>query len=267
MSPPTDAGRPVKQGMGTGAIVAIVLVVVLLVVIVCGGILAALMLPAVQAAREAARRISCNNHMKQIALAFHNYATANRCFPPAYIPDKNGKPMHSWRVLILPYLDGEDGVYKEYRFNEPWDSPHNRALASRMPSVYACPSEGPPGGSITSYAMLVGPQAFSTGPTGRTFAEITDGTSNTLMVVEAVNAKINWMEPRDLNVEDMQFQIGRGGTPNAVRDDMSSAHSGGANAAFCDGSVQFIPASTDPKDLKAMTTVNGGEKVIRPPQY
>ena len=140
MSPPTDAGRPVKQGMGTGAIVAIVLVVVLMVALVCGGILVALLLPAVQAAREAARRMTCNNNLKQIALAMHNYQTAYKTSPPAYIPDKNGKPMHSWRVLIPPYLEGEDGVYKDYRFKEPWDSPHNKALAAGCPGCLLVPA-------------------------------------------------------------------------------------------------------------------------------
>jgi len=266
MSPPTDAGRPQKQGMGTGAIIAIVLAVVLVVALVCGGILVALLLPAVGAAREAARRAQCSNNLKVIGLAMHNYEVQYGCFPPAFIPDKNGKPMHSWRVLILPYIEGENALYQQYRFNEPWDSPHNRALASQMPSVYGCPTEGPPGGSTTSYAMLVGPHAISTGPRGRMMREIRDGLSNTITVAEAANAHINWMEPRDIHVEDMQFQIGRGGTPNAVRDEISSSHANGANVLFGDGAVRYISGSTDPQQLKAMTTVDGGE-TIRPQDF
>jgi prepilin-type processing-associated H-X9-DG protein len=259
MSPPTDAGRPVKQGIGTGAIVAIVLVVVLMVVLVCGGVLVALLLPAVQAAREAARRAMCTNNLKQIALAMHNYQQAYKTFPPAYIPDKNGKPMHSWRVLILPFLE-QDAVYKQYRFNEPWNSPHNRALAAQMPRVYNCPSEGPARGSETSYAMIVGPHTISDGPTAHTFRDIKDGLSNTLLVVEATEAHINWMEPRDLNVKDMQFHVGGG------KNEISSAHPMGADVAFCDGHVQFLSATTDPKQVEAMTTIDGGEK-IQPPDY
>jgi prepilin-type processing-associated H-X9-DG protein len=264
MSPPTDAGRPQKQGMGTGAIIAIVLAVVLVVALVCGGILVALLLPAVQAAREAARRAQCSNNLKVIGLAMHNYEVQYGCFPPAFIPDKNGKPMHSWRVLILPYIEGENALYQQYRFNEPWDSPHNRALASRMPRVYACPSDVPPGGSVTSYAMLVGPHAFSTGPRGRRAAEIRDGLSNTIAVAEAADAHINWMEPRDIKAEDMQFQIGRGPTPNAGNAEISSRHANGANVLFCDGAVHFISGNTDPQQLKAMTTVDGGETIMPP---
>ena len=82
-------------------------------------ILVALLLPAVSRAREAARRRQCANQLKQIVLALLNYREANGCFPPAYIAGKNGKPMHSWKVIILPYIDG-DSLYKQYRFDEPW---------------------------------------------------------------------------------------------------------------------------------------------------
>jgi prepilin-type processing-associated H-X9-DG protein len=264
---PFPAGMPQKRGMGTGSIIAIVLAVVLAVAIVCGGVLVALLLPAVQAAREAARRITCNNNMKQIALAMHNYAQKYKSFPPAYVADKNGKPMHSWRVLILPFME-EDSLYRDYRFDEPWDSPHNRALAARMPHVYACPSESPTGtpNTHTDYAMIVGPNTISDGPTAHRFSDFTDGTSNTIMVVEAAAAGINWMEPRDLDFTKMQFRIngGRNGNSNAKQNEISSPHARGANVALCDGSVRFFSDTVDPKLLKAMTTINGGETVALP---
>jgi prepilin-type processing-associated H-X9-DG protein len=119
---------------------------------------------------------------------------------------------------------------------------------------------------MTSYAMLVGPHAISDGPTARTPAAIRDGTSNTLMVVEATEAHINWMEPRDLDVENMQFRINGGGDRNAAKHEISSPHSGGANALLCDGSVRFLNATIDPKALEALTTIDGGETVA-PPEY
>lgn len=267
MSPPSDAVLPPRQGMGTGAVVAIVLVAAAAVILVCGGILVALLLPAVQAAREAARRITCNNNLKQIGLAFHNYQTAYKCFPPAYIPDKNGKPMHSWRVLILPFME-EEALYKQYRFDEPWNSPHNRALASQMPRIYACPTEGPSTSSETSYAMIVGPHAISDGPTARSIREIKDGLSNTIMVAEATNAHINWMNPRDLDATKMQFRIANGSNPNATKyNEISSPHSNGANVLFGDGSVRYLSSSTDPKKIEAMTTMDGGETITHADDY
>jgi prepilin-type processing-associated H-X9-DG protein len=258
------AGAPQRSGMGTGAVVAIVIVAVLGVVIVCGGILTALLLPAVQAAREAARRVACTNNIKRIGLAMQSYYQVNKCFPPAFIPGKDGKPMHSWRVLLLPYLD-EDALYRQYRFDEPWNGPHNKLLEMQMPFVYRCASEPGIHDSHTSYAMLVGPHAFSTGPKGRTPAEITDGMSNTLMVAEATNANINWMEPRDIDAENVQFggplkYVERSGNTSEI----SSCHTGGANAVLCDGSVQFLYSGTDPAMLKSMTTVDGGEQVTLP---
>ena len=265
MSPPTDVAMPQRRGMGTGPTVAIVLVVVLVAAFFVIGILVALLLPAVQAAREAARRISCNNNLKQISLAMHNYAQAYRCFPPAYIPDKNGKPMHSWRVLILPYMEQQE-LYHQYRFNEPWNSPHNSALAALMPRTYACPTEGPVGSTMTSYAMIVGPKTISDGPTAHKLSDISDGTSNTIMVVEATEAHINWMEPRDLDADNMQFRINGGGDPLAAKNEISSPHSNGANVSLCDGSVRIISASIDPKLQEALTPINGREAVA-PPEY
>ena len=106
-----------------------------------------------------------------------NYESANGRFPPAYVADEKGRPMHSWRVLILPYL-GEEELYKQYNMKDPWDSPHNRALASRMPKVYRCPradSQSPVDASATSYLMLVGPGCISTGPKSVRAAELRKG--------------------------------------------------------------------------------------------
>ena len=87
---------------------------------------------------ENAARSQCINNLKQIGLAMHNYHAMHKTFPPAYTVDKAGKPLLSWRVLILPYLE-QDALYKEFHLDEPWDSEHNRALIDRMPATYRCP--------------------------------------------------------------------------------------------------------------------------------
>ena len=235
MSPPTDAVRPQKRGLGAGWIALIVAVAAIPVVLVCGGILLALLLPGMQSVREVARRTQCTNNLKQISLAMLSYENKYGRFPPSYIPDKNGKPMHSWRVLILPYLDRKD-LYDQYHFDEPWNGPHNRILASQMPRVYSCPDDLVPGSGVTSYMTVVGPHAFSTGPKGRKITEITDGTSNTIMVAEVADSQISWMEPKDIDAEHMPLQINGSHSPG--NPGISSHHPRGANVAFCDGSVQ-----------------------------
>jgi prepilin-type processing-associated H-X9-DG protein len=269
--PPLEAGSPFggsapppKRGLGAGMIILIALAAAVPVLLVCGGILLALLLPAVQAAREAARRAQCNNNLKQIGLAMHNYHALHNCFPPAFIPDENGKPKHSWRVLLLPFME-EQALYAQYRFDEPWNGPHNKALAARMLSVYRCPSDSDTTPGKTSYAMLVGPHAISDGPTPRRLSDIKHGSSNTIMIVEAAGAGINWLDPRDLDTADM---FGERGPAEGLfgYTEINSCHPNGANALFADGSVHYLSTSMDSKTLEAMTTIDGGE-AVGPPNF
>jgi len=251
VSPPSGAGK---------SVLVIVLIACLGGVLLCGGIMVCgfmggLFLPAVQSAREAARRASCANNLKQIGLAMHNYADVHGTFPPAYLTDENGKPMHSWRVLILPELDRQD-LYDRYNFDEPWNSPANWALANEMPDVFNCLSVEVPGHQETSYVMIVGPNTISDGPTARKLSAITDGTSNTIMIVEASNRNFDWLEPIDLKADEISYQINDGSGTG-----IGSAHPKGVNMLFCDGSVLFMSNMVPPEDVKAMSTINGGEEV------
>ena len=135
----------------------------LLVVIAIIGILIALLLPAVQSARESARLMQCTNNLRQIGLALHNYHEVYGSFPPAYVADESGRPIHSWRTLILPYLD-QPTLYKEYRFDEPWDGPHNSQLLDVILRIYRCPVEArqhdreSPEARMTNYLAVIGPR-------------------------------------------------------------------------------------------------------------
>lgn len=228
--------------------------------VACGGILVALLLPAVSAAREAARRSQCTNNLKQIVLAMHNYHDTYKCLPPAYLADKNGKPMHSWRVLLLPYLE-EQSLYEQYRFDEPWDSPNNRMLASRMPSVFRCPSDtNANAATTTNYVVITGPKTVFEGAKSTTFGDIKDGLSNTLVVLEVPGTSANWMEPRDTTMEELSLAMM---TASLARQRSASAslHPGGSNAAFCDGSVRFIADSIDPETLRLLIEKGDGQAV------
>lgn len=175
---PTPGPPPPAKSGGTGATLGVVAVVCLVGVLLCGGVLVALLLPAVQAAREAARRAQCSNNLKQIALAFHNYHDTYKTFPPAYIPDKDGKPMHSWRVLILPFIE-QQALYQRYNFNEPWDSPGNLAITNVAIPAYCCPScpqsAATPGATETNYMVITGPGTVFDGAKGAKLRDIVDG--------------------------------------------------------------------------------------------
>jgi prepilin-type processing-associated H-X9-DG protein len=242
---------PAARSGGVGVVIAVV-AAVLFALVVCGGILAALLLPAVQTAREAARKAQCANNLHQIALAMQQYQASTGAFPLACVADKDGKPMHSWRVLILPYL-GEEALYREYRFDEPWDGPHNRTLAGRMPAVYRCPSDDASAESgKTSYAGIAGAGTVLEGVKPENFP---GGFNSVIVVVEAAGAGIHWMEPRDLDVNQIDFRINSDSSGAGIR----SRHPGGVNAAFADGHVQLLDKNTDPQVLKSMTTISGGD--------
>jgi prepilin-type processing-associated H-X9-DG protein len=215
------------------------------------GVLVALLLPAVQSAREAARRAQCTNNLKQIALAMHNYNSANNTFPKPAITDKNDKPLLSWRVAILPYIEQQE-LYNKFHLDEPWDSPHNKALINEMPPTYVCPSRANVQPGTTTYRVFVGKGAFfeSDRPTG--LADITDGTSNTLMVVEATEA-VPWTKP------DADLPFDPDAKPSLYG--AGSTHPGGLNAAFGDGSVRFIKTSIAVEVFRALITRAGGEVI------
>ena len=168
--PCASCGKPITVTQGPAGATqgkpsssaAVVILSIVGAIMVCGGgvivLLVLLMLPAINAAREAARRNGCLNQVRQISLALVNYEARYNSFPPAYTVDENGKPMTSWRVLILPEL-GYQSLYNQYNFDEPWDSPNNLAVAQQMPSEYGCPSDlDATSAGETSYMVIVGPE-------------------------------------------------------------------------------------------------------------
>ncbi len=253
--PPLAGGPPFARPRSASgpAIAVIVVVAVLGVVVVCGGILIALLLPAVQAAREAARRASCSNNLKQIVLALHNYHDAYKCFPPAVITDKDGKPMRSWRVAILPFME-QKTLYDRYNFKEPWDSPNNRLVASTDIPTYCCPSAGP-FSTETNYVMITGKGTIGGLPNECVrLGDITDGTANTIIVVEVAGTGIKWAEPRDLSIDELSLRLNDGSGKC-----IGSRHPRGANVAMADGSVRFISDTLDPQTLRRLILRSDGQ--------
>jgi len=202
--------------------------------------------------RERAAKAGCVNNLKQIGLAMHNYHSQYKSFPPAYTVDKAGKPLLSWRVLILPYLE-QDALYKEFHLDEPWDSEHNRALIDRMPPTYHCPAGSSKRADLgkTTYLTPRGKATIFPGSEGIKIQKITDGTSNTIFVVDAANDRaVTWTKPDDWDVD-----------PKLDLKGIFGHHPGGTPFSFADGSVRFIKETVDPKTLEMLITRDGGEVI------
>jgi prepilin-type processing-associated H-X9-DG protein len=223
----------------------------------------ALLLPMWSRAVSPARRCQCGNNVNRIVRALHNYHDAHGSFPPTYVADENGRPMHSWRVLLLPFLD-QQLLYEQYDFDEPWDGPNNSRLAAQTPDPFQCPEEPRRMIPTTSYVAVIGSETMWPGSQPISLNDFTDDPAETLLVVEVANSGINWMEPRDLDISAITLEVnpknGRG---------ISSLHPGsrfprepgGAHVAFADGSVRFLPDTTVPEDLRAMLTRSDGESI------
>ena len=208
----------------------------------------ALLLPAVQASRDAARRMQDSNQLKQIALGLLNYESTYGKFPARANYDAAGKPLLSWRVLILPYLE-EMELYNQFHLDEPWDSEHNLKLAAQMPDVYRSQSFNDP--LKTIYLTADGKGTAMEGNQGIKFSQISDGTSNTMMVLE-VNPEnaVVWTQPADLPFDPANPGVGLG----AIRPN-------GFQAAFVDGSVHLISPQTTPDTLRKLLQCADGEIV------
>ena len=205
-------------------------------------------------------------------LAMHNYHDAHKAFPAPYTTDKNGKPLHSWRVALLPYLE-QTALYSEMMeyMNEPWDSENNKRFHNIDIPVYQCPAAKNAQPGMTNYSVVVGKvdaaQAKALGlraaPMQTAFPEpnkwyslasLVDGTSNTVGVVER-KEPVCWMDPtQEITLEEAIKLY------NTEQSKVGSKHKGGFHIGIYDGSVQFLDTTQVGLEIwKALLTANGGE--------
>jgi len=223
------------------------------------GILIGTMLPAVQQVRSAARRTQSMNNMRQQALAMLNYESANRAFPAQ---QEGGL---SWRVHILQYTE-YDYLYQQFHLDEPWDSPHNIQLLDQMPLIYDCPNVG---GLLPGYTVYQvpytdldvnpeGPRAlFDTSGQGATLGSITDGSSNTIAVLEVdAAAAVKWTKPADWEFDPS----------NPIRD-LGNVNNGTISVGLADGSVHQVPDNIDPEEMKALITRDANDQATMQYDY
>jgi hypothetical protein len=185
-------------------------------------------------------------------LAVANYHEGHGHYPPAHVLGPDGRPWHSWRVLILPYIE-QDELFQEYDFSEPWDGPKNHRLAERMPRLYAFHGDERPGNTTANYLAVVGPETVWPGSSTVSSKAVTDDQGATILLVENRGAGVHWMEPRDLALADMDLAIN---SPRGV----SSWYSDPA-VVMLNGYVYRLRRDVSPKTLRALLTIRGGEPV------
>jgi prepilin-type N-terminal cleavage/methylation domain-containing protein/prepilin-type processing-associated H-X9-DG protein len=251
----------------------------LLVVVAVIGILIALLLPAVQAAREAARGISCCNNLRQIGLGLHGYHEAHECFPPGgielrlYWRDVSSRQL-AWSAFLLPYIE-QKPLHERVDFGKAYDSPENAPAAAEVVSTYLCPSVSRSSNLVQSrgacdYGGINGERISGPNnpPKGTMLydqairiEEIPDGTSTTLIVSEDANwSDGQWINAR--NVFDQAYAINYLPPPGEyVENEIRSKHPGGANVLFCDGSARFLSETIELQTLAAICTRRGREIV------
>lgn len=215
-----------------------------------------LLWPTFQGLKVRRDKVASLNNLQRIAMALNNYAIEYGSYPPPVVYDAQGKPLYSWRVLILPQL-GEASLYARFNLDEAWDSEENAALLASCPLVYLSPTIGSTQGvTEPNYVLLTGrgtlfPPAGPLSP-----QDIADGPENTLLVVETASRVSQWSEPWDLDVGKMNKKI-NASSGNAI----GGNHEGGAAAAFADGTSAWLPEDLSPTVLNSLISPSGNEPV------
>lgn len=220
-----------------------------------------MMLPHPSMAREPSRIAQCRNNMKQLAIAMQEDIKANN---GKWSRATTGQVPMSWRVRFLPFMDNHS-LRTKYAERLAWDSTTNEPIAQIPLRTFACAANPHPKDKhsrfFSDYVMVTGPETTAPGDRDIRERDIRDGLSNTAVLVEAVGLNVVWTEPRDADVTSTPIGInlkGRGKTDSPGL--MSSYHtSGRANLTMADGSVKTINQNIDPRVLKSLTTIAGGE--------
>lgn len=246
----------IKVGMAIGAMLSLAVI---------GVVVWAILQPAFAAARSAAKCSECESNLRVIGQAIESYYADKGHYPPAFVTDENGKPMHSWRVLILPYLGPQANlVYDQYKMDQPWDGPDNIKLENMIPQVYRCPTDPTTFRNQTSYLAIVGDDTLinQNKPASRSASYdgpvLRDNPSETMVVLECSDSQVSWLKPQDIAKAALTAGLNSKNLASP-----GSHHLQGVNILMADESIiRLDPDLVDSEDLRGMATIDGGDEYI-----
>ena len=213
----------------------------------------ALLVGAVDNAREAANNCVCQGRMYQLGHAIQIYVDLNSTLPPVYTTDSNGKPLHSWRTLLLPIVE-EQLLFAQTKLDEPWNSPANHSVVNTPLAQFVCDGlRRQPHSLETTYVAVVGHDTVWQPGRGVRIDEITDGPENTIMLIEMKNSGIQWAEPRDLDWNNPPPTVDK----NRLVESLSN-HPQGLNVIFADWHRETLPSTIPIEQFEALLTKSGG---------
>ena len=221
-----------------------------------------LLWPQVSYIGEAARRTQCKWNLRHIGLALHNYHDEYGSFPPAYTTDETGRRLHSWRVLILPFID-QAPLYNRLRIDEPWDSEHNAPLLQEVVYSYACPSvrlDRVDGFPRTSYVAVTGTQTAWPDRTAVSLDDIGDGPAETVMVIE-YTGDTPWAAPEDLSFEEALDRLASRDPDQLTthrREKFFTIEYNAGHVLFADGSTMQAGSGVDRTTWSQLLAINDG---------
>lgn len=191
-------------------------------------------------------RLRSGDNLAQLAAAMLKYHEEHGCYPPAAIRAGDGTPLLSWRVRLLPYLGLAD-LYEQFRVDEPWDSPHNKPLAAKMPKIFLPDGVKTTEPNTTFYQVFVGKGTIFESGEKVSVQDVPDGTSCTILIAEAATPVV-WTQPCDLHFEPDQPLPALGGVSTK-----------GTSVALADSSPRFLSSRVDPRIIRILVTRGGGE--------
>jgi ribosomal protein S27E len=236
---------PARSSSGP-SVLLVILGVFLFGLLICGGLAVALIIPAANTAKQAAKRMNSMNHLKQLGIALHSYHDVHGCFPPAVVNDAQGNPLYSGRVLLLPYLE-QSGLYERFDKSKAWDSPENLPISQTMVPTFLDPARTTGNAYRSDYVFVTGQGTVFEANRKVNIAEIVDGTSNTVAMFETSQGPTSWAEPSDWDVSSGTLPPGN--------------HERVRLFLYCDGSIRPVDHATAQQFIRAITSRNGGEVV------